>query len=1075
MAPAVGFWCFMDDLNEEMFPFASIDWCETPDVVKGEPSPGKVLSFAKSQLATKQVHQRDAVHDAESIDANVEPVPDNGESSPKKEDNKADQKLKNGTGDKGQQDKTRQTNAPIPRGETLTQEVKPLNSIEHQLFENLSNQNRELLRGKESAIKWQDAASMAIKEAKDEAETRKQETHAAKKTGLRAAAMVQRELNDSKKEVEALKRDKVLVAKNKTRAESDHREEMSVAEGKIEELQTGLHSALDNGRESAKRSNELSQTNKELQNELAAKDKKLADKDEEKQILQGRVDARDSEIQDIRTEAGKDRKACNEYRRETFESEKAQRGAERKVGDLKQEAIKFKAKTDKAMKTLQTKVDESVARETKANARATKAEGDAEQLKRELDNTESARQTFEKKEGEWAALFAANQGGAGTPSQSALVVANAPVSEMGQPVTEQQISNTTANKLEVSKLADGKPERKAKLSKKPEQQAPAPAPAPGLEAQKKITELEGVVEKWKRSWEVAQDAEKAWKQTIRQELNGKYRTAVATAREKIRKELESEKQKALASERKTIREKAKCSLKARLAVRAKSHKSKELQKHRRRTAAEEGKRARSKKGQVEWVFDKATSSTGDADRSQLETKTRNQLQTEFQKELSNHKTQWEVERTAIVGSQLEVQIRNQLQTEYQKELSSFKTQWEIEHSPSKAGLESQKNAAAENQIQMDESGTSGPAAARSPEDDMLLASLSKESDETHEPFQEIGRTGLPHNSGACIVLQELNQAKDAIYDVKCELWKPDAVINKNNLLQLVGVIHVNEHYIRQLDPSTREVLIRQANEANRRLEYVQKNLGTNEDVPKYAMLEALFGSPKPEPDPEHKEPSAPSQTPNASLFPQKPNGLENAAAPGISASTPFGNSALPGTTVFPSVTGLGNPAAPDASAFSLTFNGFGDAAASKRSETSTQGVLNPFENYHFPSQLALDSAPSASQITTKPQESAPIVPSSALLDSSMDFRLDDLSSRGSGQLPIAVTDGKGISAQNGQDSGAPDRTTEANNGHEANFKKTFGPLVPQGEDPAPPPSMNVAASPDLVFNFGDFSSTAPAD
>ena len=999
MAPAVGFWRFMDDVHDMTFPMACIDWRKTPVIDEVTPTVNRV--------------QKDATRPAEVLS--------------------------------------------LGKGDLVEEEV-PATVNTHQLIEDLNKQNKELLQERSNAIKWQDVASMAIREAKDEADTRKQETNAAKKAGLRAVAMVQRQLVGSRDQVAALKKGTARAGVEKNRAEAEHRKEISVAEGRIRELQTGLISAISHGRESIELFEELSRMTQDMQNELVAKDQQVAAKHREKKELQDRINARSSVFEDISEEARKDREACEKSQREKLKSEKAQRAAERRVNGLQREAITVKATTDRAMKALQTKLAESVARETGASTRAIKAEGDAEKLRRELDNTESARQMFEKKEGKWAALFAANQTHAGTSTQSTRNAAVAQESE-----TNSRIATTTADRVEVLKLTK-------------------------IPFKKKKTE--------------------EWKRDVRRELEEKNQTVLATERENIRRELDEEKQIAIAAERQAIRGIIKSSLKAKLVMRLKSQKKKELRKVRRRATAE---RVKGKKGQVKWDFVKAVSPPVEVDRSQLETQIRSQLQNEFQNELANRKTQWENEKTAeqsqletrirsqlqtelqndlashrsrwetehaaverprletqirtqletefqnhktqwqiqyvdIERSQLENQIRGQLQDEYEDELSQFKTQWEVEHSPSQAAVEAHNNEVPENQIEVDEPGGAGAVTARSAEDDMVLASLSRESDETHELFQEIGRIGIPRDSVAYAVLQGLNKAKDALYDIKCELRKPDAIANKNNLLHSVKGVHINKHYIQKLSLNTREVLIRQANEANTRLQYVKNTLGTNDDVPKDVMLKSLLEPLQTKTEPEHMDVSAPPQMDNGSgdaaavgtsTFPQTVNEARHPAAPGTSTSTTFDGNANPaayGTSTFlVTVSSFGNVAIPSISetdhnsSSSSTKDpkaliGFGDATAPGLNKTSTESVFNPFEGSHFGNQPSLDSKP----------------------------------------------------CQNDQDSGRSDRKTEADRNSNSNFKKTFRPLLPQGEGPAAPPvNVNATASPEPSFNFGNLSSTAP--
>lgn len=883
-------------------------------------------------------------------------------------------------------------------------------NTDHSL-EELNNQNKKLLQERTNALNWQDAASMAVKEAKDEAESCKQEAKTAKKTGLQAAAKLQKQLVEYISQVAALKKGKTRADVEKTRAEAEHCKEITVLERKINELQTWLVSAISHGRGSIQLFDELSRISQDMLNELVAKDRKLAKIEKEKEELQERINARGSVFDDIREEARKNREAYHTSCREKGKSEKAQRAAERKIGDLEREAVRVKAATDKLIKALETKLAESAVRETGANTRVLKAEGDVEQLKRELDNTESARQNFEKKEADWAALFTANQTRARTSTQSGLNLPNVPALGM-----EQQVPIATNIVVEVSRPSEGSSE-------------------------------ENRTEEWKRD--------------IRRELEERNQTVLATERENIRLELNEEKRIALAAERRSIRGNIKSSLKARLVLKLKSQKEKELQKVRRRTATE---RLRSKKGQVNWDFVKVVSQTTEVDRSQLEAQIRGQIQIEFQnalanhktewknehvlefqQELASHKTRWESEHATIERPRLEAEIRTQLETEFRNGLEQQKIQWQTEfvdserpllESKIRADLQDQYQSGS--QIEVGEPGDAASATARSPDDDMLLASLSRESDEAHVLFQEIGSVGIPHGSAAYTVLQQLNRAKDALYDIKCELRKPDAIAGKNNLLHAVKGAHINTHYIEKLSLNTREVLIRQANESNRRLEYVKDILGTNDDVARDAMLKSLLEPLETECEhtgiPEYPQISGNATALGTSTFSQTFNrGREPAAASTSTFATVnySANSAAPGTSTFPIiVNSFGNVATSGNSGTKQSLstdlknlNGLGDAATLGEIKTSTKGVFNPFEGSHFGNQPSLDSAHS----------------------------------------------------QKDHDSGRSNRTTGINRNGKSHFKKTFQPLLPQGEGPAPPVGMNLAASPMPTLNFADISRTYRTD
>ena len=495
--------------------------------------------------------------------------------------------------------------------------------------------------------------------------------------------------------------------------------------------------------------------------------------------------------------------------------------------------------------------------------------------------------------------------------------------KLSEPAKQSAEKGGELNTVEVSKPVEESPKKSGESARKPEQQTPNS----DSEAQGRIKMLEDTIEDWKRAWKDAEKGAESWKRGVRRELEGQNQTVLATERENIRRELDEEIQKSLAVERRTVRANAKHSLRMRLVVRLKSQENQRLQRLHRRAISE---RVRGKKPQIEWNFEKKV--------SELETRIRTRLQKEFHLQLSTLKTEFNDEHVEETLRDLEPQIRTRLQSGFQLQLSTIKTEWEAEQA---ALLRPQLETSIRDQLQNEnninianlENRGGGSTETRSAEDDMLLASLSRESDETHELFQEIGRVGIPCNSAAYAVLQGLNQAKDAIYEVKCKLRRSDAVADKNDLLSSVTGLYINEHYIRQLDPATQGVLIRQANEANMRLGYLQQTLATNDDVPQKAMLRSLLEPLKTEV--EHQGSLVPSQmandygsfaAPGTSAFPPNVNGHWNATGPSTSGFTP--------------VNGSSNSVAANASAFPLTFNDFGNATAPGSFGVSANNIFN---------------------------------------------------------------------------------------------------------------------------------------
>ena len=822
--------------------------------------------------------------------------------------------------------------------DTCKQETKTAKKAEQQAAATIQQQLIDSRQEMNNALKWQDTASMAIKEAKDEAESRKQEARAATKAGHEVAAELQQKLVGYINQVAALKRGETRAGLEKNRADAEHRKEILVVERKIKELQTGLSTAISHGRGSIASFDELSRISQDMLNELVIKDRKLAAIEQEKERLQERINARTSVFDDLRKDARNSREAHQKSCREKDKSEKAQRAAERKVVDLEREAVKVKAATDKRIKALETRLAESVAREAGANTRVIKAEGDVEELRRELNNTELARRSFEKKEGDWAALFAAN------PSRARASTTNAP--DFG---TQWQPS-ATITVVEASRPSENPFE---------------------------------------------ENSREDWEKDTRRQLEEQTQTILATEREKLRHELEEEKRKTLAAERRPNYGNVKSSLKTLLVSRLKAQKKKEERKVLPRAAPA---RLRSKKRQVDWDSVRVISQTTEIDRSQLETQIRGQFKIDFDNELANRKTTWDNERDHE-QSQLKTQIRSELQHEHQTDLASHRIRWESEYAATerprieaeirtqletefnerrikwqtefvdserpilerkiRADIEDEYGAqgsnfdtqdhsrsdagpASQSQIEVGEPRDAASATARSPEDDMLLASLSRESDEAHELFQEIGRVGISHGSATYTVLQGLNWAKEALYTIKCELRNADAVANKNNLLRAVKGVHINTHYIEKLSRNTREVLIRQALEANKRLEYVKNILGTNDDVEKDGMLKFLLEPLETEPEhmdiPEYPQIGSISENATAfgaSRFPQTVNGVREPAAASISNFTTVNDSA--------------NSAAPGTSAFGRMVNSFGDVATSSTSGSHQKPSLasdpKPFNGF----------------------------------------------------------------------------------------------------------------------------------
>lgn len=101
----------------------------------------------------------------------------------------------------------------------------------------------------------------------------------AKKAGLLIAAMIQKQLDYSKIQIAALRSSNTSAGVEKNNAEAAHRRAISVAERRIEGLQTMLISAIRHGCKSIEVFEELFQLRQDVHNELVAKGRKIAAKD----------------------------------------------------------------------------------------------------------------------------------------------------------------------------------------------------------------------------------------------------------------------------------------------------------------------------------------------------------------------------------------------------------------------------------------------------------------------------------------------------------------------------------------------------------------------------------------------------------------------------------------------------------------------------------------------------------------------------------------------------------------------------------------------------------------------------
>ncbi|KAF6220707.1 hypothetical protein HO133_003140 [Letharia lupina] len=139
-----------------------------------------------------------------------------------------------------------------------------------------------------------------------------------------------------------------------------------------------------------------------------------------------------------------------------------------------------------------------------------------------------------------------------------------------------------------------------------------------------------------------------------------------------------------------------------------------------------------------------------------------------------------------------------------------------------------------------ESKSVDPANSQPGRDAKELTVIAREATEAHELLLEIEGNGVIQGSVEHTVLRQLNNAKLALYWIKCDLRKPRFAADKHHFRDMTYGVEVKEEDIKQLNMATHGKLVQQGKVANARMQNLRYILDTNNDVQKDAMLEAIY-------------------------------------------------------------------------------------------------------------------------------------------------------------------------------------------------------------------------------------------
>lgn len=231
MSLARSLWGAVTDLMDNIGAFQEDD---IPEVKNTIPNPTNSLCPADLQHTSKkddlpdkyhtgiavwiEAQRSDAIQNSQSKDANAEEVTISGEVGLESND---DTDLK----DKINEHQQNSSNALI------AQDPPKFNT--YLINRDLAGLNQTLRQDNVQYLRWQDGASMTIKNMKEEAQVQKHEARAAKKAATRAKATMQQQLDDYKRQIVEQERENVRLS-------DEHAQAIKAQEGHLQEVKEEL-------------------------------------------------------------------------------------------------------------------------------------------------------------------------------------------------------------------------------------------------------------------------------------------------------------------------------------------------------------------------------------------------------------------------------------------------------------------------------------------------------------------------------------------------------------------------------------------------------------------------------------------------------------------------------------------------------------------------------------------------------------------------------------------------------------------------------------------------------------------
>ena len=213
-----------------------------------------------------------------------------------------------------------------------------------------------------------------------------------------------------------------------------------------------------------------------------------------------------------------------------------------------------------------------------------------------------------------------------------------------------------------------------------------------------------------------------------------------------------------------------------------------------------------------------------------------------------------------------------------------------------------------------ESKSADAASAQPGVDVEELIVQTREADEANKILLEIGRNGIAQDAVEHVVVQELSNAKLALYNLKCVLRKRGLDVVKDELVFVISSGKVDEQNIQQLNTTTWKELVKQAMWAQVRLRKVEDILATTSDLQKDSILEAINA-----PNREIRKARGPKRHTQ-----QAPRMLSPTLPTGVQAALPTSGLQTPSNTIRDSASDQGVPRSTDDARSSRTPQRQGD-------------------------------------------------------------------------------------------------------------------------------------------------------